>query len=194
MKIIFATNNAHKLEEVRAAVGARFEIVSLADIGFDEEIPETGDTLEDNSMQKTRAIYDRFHLPVFADDSGLEIDALDGRPGVHSAHYSGGRDASANMAKVLEELYGAKDRSARFRTVISFISKSGEPHLFSGTVEGSIAMARKGEKGFGYDPIFLPEGSDLSFAQMSADEKKAISHRARAVERFVSFLGGDKLG
>ncbi|NEN24013.1 RdgB/HAM1 family non-canonical purine NTP pyrophosphatase [Cryomorpha ignava] len=187
MKIIFASNNANKLAEIQAALGNEFQLVSLSDIGFSGDIPETGRTLEANALQKARYIFERFNTPVFADDSGLEIEALDGEPGVDTAHYSGSRDAAANIAKVLSGLSNQKNRQAKFRTVIAFIDDDSE-ELFQGEVRGTISMKMKGEKGFGYDPIFVPENDSRTFAEMEKSEKAAQSHRVRALEKFVEYL------
>ncbi len=187
MKIIFATNNPNKLAEIKNALGEAFDLVSLREIGFEGEIPETGRTLEANALQKAQYIYEMYKMPVFADDTGLEVDCLHGEPGVDTAHYSGSRDANANMNKLLTELSECKDRSARFRTVIAFVS-GDEKHLFNGEVEGSIASSKNGEQGFGYDPVFIPENETRTFAQMSMDEKKKQNHRVRALEKFVRFL------
>lgn len=189
MEIIFATNNAHKLAEVQAMVGESFKLVSLADIGFEGEIPETGNTLEANAEQKARYIFDRYKRPVFADDSGLEIDALDSAPGVDTAHYSGSRDAIENMGKVLSKLGDSSNRSGKFRTVIAFIERDNL-EIFQGEIEGKIAKEMSGAKGFGYDPIFIPEGHQLTFAEMGNEAKSKISHRIRALEKFKMFLDG----
>ena len=187
-KIVFATNNAHKLEEVRAIVGDRFEIIPLAQTGITEEIPETADTLDGNALQKARYVFERTGLDCFADDTGLEVEALNGAPGVHSARYAtDGHDFAANNAKLLRELEGQENRRARFRTVISLI-RNGVEEQVEGIVEGRIATTMTGSEGFGYDPLFIPEGYDKSFAEMSAEEKNAISHRGRAVEALVKIL------
>ena len=191
MKIIFASNNANKLSEIQAALGNEFHLVSLNDIGFSGDIPETGRTLEANAIQKARYIFERFNTPVFADDSGLEIEALNGEPGVDTAHYSGTRDATANMNKVLAGLNNEKNRNAKFRTVIAYIEGDREL-LFQGEVAGSISIEMKGDQGFGYDPIFIPENGNRTFAQMDKSEKAAQSHRIRALEKFVAFLKGLK--
>jgi len=191
MKIIFASNNANKLSEIQAALGNEFHLVSLNDIGFFGDIPETGRTLEANAIQKARYIFERFNTPVFADDSGLEIEALNGEPGVDTAHYSGTRDATANMNKVLAGLNNEKNRNAKFRTVIAYIEGDREL-LFQGEVAGSISIEMKGDQGFGYDPIFIPENGNRTFAQMDKSEKAAQSHRIRALEKFVAFLKGLK--
>lgn len=195
MRIVFATNNAHKLEEIRAILGHSHDILSLNDIQCHADIPETADTLEGNALQKARYVWDHYHLSVFADDTGLEVDALGGAPGVYSARYAGGagHDSEANMAKLLRELHGHTDRTARFRTVIALILADGSDkgfseHLFEGKVEGRIATERQGSEGFGYDPLFVPDGYDESFAQLGTAVKNRISHRARAVSHLTDFL------
>ena len=187
MDLVFASNNQHKVEEVQAIIGTKINLKSLNDIGCYDEIPETGDTFVENAGQKSRFVYERFHLNCFADDSGLEIDALNGEPGVHSAHYSGSRDFQENMTLVLARLEGKTDRKARFKTIISLILE-GKEYLFEGSIEGEISLQQSGKKGFGYDPIFIPEGYDISFAEMTAEEKNKISHRARAMEKLIQFL------
>ncbi|OZI10173.1 non-canonical purine NTP pyrophosphatase, RdgB/HAM1 family [Siphonobacter sp. BAB-5385] len=187
MKLVVATNNRHKLEEIQAFLSPSIQLLTLADIGCTEELPETGRTLEANSLQKTKYLADYYQVDCFGDDTGLEITALQGEPGVDSAFYSGSRDARANMQKVLTQLQGITDRSARFRTVITLIIQE-EIYQFEGIVEGTILEAPQGEQGFGYDPIFVPEGYDRSFAQMSVAEKNAINHRTRAVAKMVEFL------
>ena len=190
MKIVFATNNAHKLREVQQTVGDKFEIVSLRECGVVEDIPENEPTLEGNALAKARYIYSRTGLSCFADDTGLEVDALDGAPGVHSARYAtDGHDFEANTRLLLHNMEGKEDRRARFRTAIILI-EGGEEHLFEGRVEGEITHAPAGCGGFGYDPVFRPEGYELTFAEMSADEKNSISHRARAVAKLVEYLKG----
>ncbi len=190
MKIVFATNNKHKLQEVSKLISAKFKVLSLKDIGFSGDIPETGDTLEYNATEKARFIFDRYKLNCFADDTGLEIDTLDGDPGVFSARYAGpGHDFQKNMDKVLSELADASDRSAQFRTVICCII-DGKEFLFEGIIRGDILTEKKGEEGFGYDPIFKPHGYKLTFAEMSLAEKNLISHRALASEKLVEFLDG----
>jgi XTP/dITP diphosphohydrolase len=181
-RIVFATNNAHKLAEVKAVLGAEYELVTLREVGITEDIPETGATLDENATIKARYVYERTGLDCFADDTGLEVVALDGAPGVHSARYAtDGHDFAANNAKLLREMEGKEDRRARFRTVISLI-RNGVEEQVEGIVEGRIATAMSGSEGFGYDPLFIPEGYDISFAEMSAEQKNAISHRGRAVE------------
>ena len=188
MKIVFATNNPNKLKEIQSLIPKEIEIISLKEIGCNEDIPETGDTLEANAFQKAHYIKDNFNYDCFADDTGLEIDELNGDPGVYSARYAGReRNANANMNKVLNELKGKKNRKAQFRTAIALILK-GEEHLFEGKVEGYISKDKQGNEGFGYDPIFIPENDIRSFAQMSMQEKGAISHRGRAVKKLVTYL------
>lgn len=187
-QIIFATNNVHKLSEVQAVLGDRFRLVTLAECGITEEIPEDAPTLEGNALQKARYVHERTGVDCFADDTGLEVDALDGAPGVHSARYAtDGHDFAANNRLLLRNLAGAADRSAHFRTVIALIL-DGREYLFVGRVDGRIAESEAGCGGFGYDPLFVPEGFDKTFAEMGADEKNAISHRGRAVRRLVEFL------
>lgn len=185
--LVFATNNQHKLDEVQAMVGNKIQLKSLADIGCKADIPETGNTFQQNASQKSRYIFEHFKMDCFSDDSGLEVDALNGEPGVYSAHYSGSRNAKTNVELVLSNLAGKSDRKARFRCVISLLL-AGEEHFFEGAVEGSIATFLGGEDGFGYDPIFQPEGHSKTFAQMTADEKNEISHRGRAIAKLVEFL------
>jgi len=187
--IVFATNNAHKLEEVRRMVGNRVEIKSMAEIGCHDDIPETAGTLEGNAELKARYVSERYGVDCFADDTGLEVDALGGAPGVYSARYAGpGHDSAANMARLLHDLEGEEKRTARFRTVIAFC-RGGNVRFFEGRVEGRIAREASGEGGFGYDPIFLPdEAGGLSFAQMTPEAKNAISHRGRAVRSFIQSL------
>lgn len=200
MKIVFATNNQHKLQEIRDILGSEFEIVSLKDIGCDVDIPETGNTLEDNAMQKAQYVYNHYNLSCFADDTGLEVEALNGEPGVHSARYAEGtdHDSEANMAKLLRNLEGKDNRKARFRTVIALIQKQDvcpcgctsikKVNRFEGIVDGSIATEKHGTAGFGYDPIFVPEGYDKSFAELGESIKNGISHRARAVAKLAEYL------
>ncbi len=187
-QIIFATNNAHKLAEVQAVLGDSFRLVTLAECGITGEIPEDAPTLEGNALQKARYVYERTGADCFADDTGLEVDALDGAPGVHSARYAtDGHDFAANNRLLLRNLAGAADRSAHFRTVIALIL-DGREYLFEGRVDGHIIESESGCGGFGYDPLFVPEGFDKTFAEMNAEEKNAISHRGRAVRRLVEFL------
>ena len=189
MKIVFATNNKHKLEEIKDILGKDFEIVSLAEIGCHEDIPETGLTLEENARQKSTYIVEHYNHDCFADDTGLEVDALNGEPGVHSARYAEGtdHDSEANMRKLLSKMSNVKDRTARFRTVISLII-NGVEHQFEGRVEGRIATEKHGTEGFGYDPIFIPEGYDKRFAELGEEVKNQISHRARAVKKLAEYL------
>lgn len=211
MKIVFATNNAHKLSEIRSIMGNDIEILSLDDINCHDDIPETADTLEGNAMQKAEYIYGRYGMSVFADDTGLEVEALGGEPGIYSARYAGGNghDSRANMSKLLMRLGGNTNRRARFRTVIALILKDDDgengncgnnrnnggesssgitTHTFEGIVNGSITEDGRGGEGFGYDPIFMPEGYDLTFAELGNDIKNRISHRAKAVAGLYAFL------
>jgi XTP/dITP diphosphohydrolase len=188
MKIVFATNNPNKLKEIQSLMPAGIEIISLKEIGCTEDIPETGETLEANAFQKARYLKEYYGYDCFADDSGLEVEALNGAPGVYSARYAGPeRSAEANMAKILTELDGKENRKAQFRTAVALIL-NGKEQLFEGKVEGHISKTKQGEEGFGYDPIFLPENDQRSFAQMTMDEKGTISHRGRAVRKLVDFL------
>ena len=192
-KLIFATNNAHKLSEVQAVLGDAFTLVTLRECGITEDIPETADTLEGNALQKARYIYEKLGADCFADDTGLEVDALNGAPGVHSARYAtDGHDFAANNRLLLKNMEGIADRSAHFRTVIALIL-DGKEYLFEGRVEGAIATEESGVEGFGYDPLFVPSGEIITFAQMSADQKNAISHRGRAVAELVKFLKDGEL-
>lgn len=200
MKIVFATNNPHKLQEIREILGDQFEILSLADIGCHEDIPETGNTLEANAHQKAEYVFDHYHIDCFADDTGLEVDALGGAPGVHSARYAEGTDhnSEANMAKLLRELGDNPNRKARFRTVISLIQMEGgnpvcsREYQFEGSVEGRIDSEKHGDGGFGYDPLFIPEGYDKSFAELGEEVKNQISHRARAVGKLAEWLKAEE--
>lgn len=188
MKLVFATNNQNKLNELKKMLDDNIQLLSLKDINCTDEIPEDQDTLEGNASQKSFYIYDRFAVSCFADDTGLEIDALNNEPGVYSARYAGiEKDAEANMKKVLEKLDKIKNRSARFRTVISLII-DGKEMQFEGIVNGTILEEKHGDEGFGYDPIFMPDGYDCSFAQMEMSEKNKISHRGRAVQKLVKYL------
>lgn len=199
MKIVFATNNQHKLQEVRHILGQRVEVLSLNDIGCHDDIPETGTTLEENARQKAEYIWQNYHCDVFADDTGLEVDAIGGEPGVYSARYAGeGHDSEANMAKLLQKLGDNDHRRARFRTVIALIQKKDicpcgctsirQEHLFEGIVEGEITRQRSGVGGFGYDPIFRPDGYEQTFADLGEEVKNQISHRARAVKKLCDYL------
>lgn len=188
MKLVFATNNKHKLQEVRDILGNRVEVLSLADINCNDDIPETADTLDGNALIKARYIYEKYNVNCFADDTGLEVEALDGAPGVYSARYAGeGHDSEANMAKLLENLTGKSNRAAQFRTVIALII-DGEEKLFNGIVKGEITEEKRGDSGFGYDPIFVPEGYSQSFAQMDSAAKNSISHRYRATKELSDYL------
>ena len=188
-KLVFATNNAHKLDEVRQILGDRVEVFSLNDINCHADIPETADTLEGNARQKAEYIYKNYGMDCFADDTGLEVEVLNGAPGVYSARYAGGEghDSEANMRKLLAELQGKSDRRAQFRTAICLI-EGGKEHLFEGVVKGCIIEERRGGSGFGYDPVFVPEGYDETFAEMGNEEKNKISHRARAVQKLCEYL------
>ena len=193
MKLVFATNNAHKLSEIRNILGNSLEVASLAEIGCHDDIPETADTLEGNALLKARYVHERYALPCFADDTGLEVEALGGGPGVHTARYAypDRHDPEANTRKLLAELSGKDNRRARFRTAIAYIDEAGKEHLFEGIVEGSIAEAERGTEGFGYDPVFCPEeGGGKTFAELGVDVKNRISHRARAVAQFAKYLLG----
>ena len=196
-KIVFATNNKHKLEEIRSILGDDFEVLSLSDIGCHEDIPETSNTLEGNAMQKAQYVSDKYGYDCFADDTGLEVDALGGEPGIYSARYAAldgddsiSHDSEANMAKLLRKLEGVENRKARFRTVIALLTQYPTPDTrqFEGIVEGSIIRERRGGEGFGYDPIFQPEGYDQTFAELGSEIKNHISHRARAVEKLAHYL------
>ena len=188
MKLVFATNNKHKLQEVRDILGNRVEVLSLNDINCHDDIPETADTLQGNALIKARHIYEKYGLDCFADDTGLEVEALGGEPGVYSARYAGEECCSeANMQKLLHNLTGKDNRNAQFRTVIALIIK-GEEKLFNGIVKGTISNEKMGNAGFGYDPIFIPEGFSESFAQMTSDMKNSISHRYRATEELSKYL------
>lgn len=187
-KLVFATNNAHKLAEVRAILEPEFQIISLGDLNCNDDIPETADTLDGNALLKAQYIYEKFGFDCFADDTGLEIEALNGEPGVYSARYAGeGNNSTDNMRKVMTLLGDEKNRAACFRTVISLI-ESGKITYFEGKIVGKIALEPRGDSGFGYDPIFIPENHVSSFAQLSADEKNRISHRALAVKKLVQYL------
>jgi XTP/dITP diphosphohydrolase len=188
LKIVFATQNPNKLQEIKAMLPAGIELSGLDNLGLIEEIPETQDTLEGNALQKARYVYERFGVNCFADDTGLEVEALNGRPGVHSARYAGeGKDSNANMDKLLEELKNSDNRRAQFRTVIALII-DGEELLFNGIVEGEIIDEKRGNEGFGYDPIFVPKGYKETFAQMPLPEKNRISHRFKATKMLADYL------
>ena len=217
MKIVFATNNQHKLQEIRQILGDRVEVLSLNDIGCNVDIPETGKTLEENALQKARYIYDNYHIDCFADDTGLEVEAMNGAPGIYSARYASmeqispispispigpitpkSHDSEANMSRLLRELADQDNRKARFRTVIALIQKKNicscgctsikQEHLFEGIVNGEITKERSGAEGFGCDPIFRPEGFNQTFAEMTAEQKNGISHRGRATQKLADFL------
>ncbi len=186
--LCFATNNMHKLEEVRAALGETFRIVTLAEIGCTVDLPETQPTIEANALQKARYVRDHFNISCFADDTGLEVDALQGAPGVYSARYAGPqRDADDNIDLLLRNLDTSRNRSARFKTVIALVN-GGEEHLFEGVLEGNILRERQGNGGFGYDPVFQPIGQTISLAELSMNQKNQISHRGMAVRKLVNFL------
>jgi len=188
MELVFATNNNHKLRELQQILGNHFELKSLVDIGCLEDIPEESPTIEENSMDKAVYVFEKYRKNCFADDTGLEIEALDGRPGVISARYAGEeKDMDKNIEKVLLELKDQTNRKARFKTVISLII-DGEKYQFEGLVYGKIIDDKLGDAGFGYDPVFMPDGYDITFAQMAADEKNKISHRGIAVQKLVEFL------
>ena len=214
MKIVFATNNEHKLSEIRAILGPSFDVVSLSDIGCHEDIPETGQTLEENALMKAEYVYNKYHLSCFADDTGLEVEALNGAPGVYSARYAAlattpagspagpSHDSEANMARLLRELANNNNRKARFRTVIALIEKKDVcpcgctsiklVQQFEGIVNGEITREKSGAEGFGYDPIFRPDGYDKTFAELGMDIKNQISHRARATAKLCAFLQNAK--
>lgn len=188
MDLCFATNNQHKLDEVNQLLGGSFNVMSLSAIGCSEELPEEQNTLEGNSLQKARYVYDKYSINCFADDTGLEVEALGGAPGVYSARYAGEhRSSNDNMILLLKQLEGKSNRKARFRTVVTLIVDSNE-YQFEGIANGEILSSRRGEKGFGYDPIFLPEGQNKSMAELTAEEKNAISHRGEAIRKLVAFL------
>ena len=198
MKIVFATNNQHKLSEIRQILGSRVEVLSLKDIGCDVDIPETGTTIEANALIKAQYVYDHYHIDCFADDTGLEVEALNGAPGVYSARYAAvgyaattsqplDHDSEANMTRLLRELGENNNRRARFRTVIALIQQ-GEVHEFEGIVNGQIIRERRGGEGFGYDPIFQPDGYDQTFAELGIEIKNQISHRARATAKLAEYL------
>ena len=187
-KLVFATNNAHKLSEVRAILATQYEIISLAELNCFDDIPETADTLEGNALLKAQYIFDKYQVNCFADDTGLEVDALNGAPGVYSARYAGeDNDAKKNVEKLLLNLTGESIRTANFRTVIALI-ENGKIHYFEGKIEGKIATEPKGETGFGYDPVFIPNGYSQSFAELGIEEKNKISHRALAVQKLADYL------
>ena len=190
-RIVFATNNEHKLSEVRSIVGEEIDILSLADIDCNDDIPENADTLEGNALQKAEYIFQKYGLSCFADDTGLEVEALNGQPGVHTARYAFAdhNDPQANVDKLLNEMKEKSNRRARFRTAITLIlQEDGKPQLFEGIVEGEIATERRGTDGFGYDPVFIPEQREKTFAELGPEVKNTISHRARATKKLVDYL------
>lgn len=188
MRLCFATNNAHKIEEVQALLGKQFNVVSLKDVGCSEELAEDQETIEGNSLQKAQYVFDNYQVDCFADDTGLEVEALNGEPGVYSARYAGPqRMAEDNMNLLLANLSGKANRKARFRTVVTLITKQGT-HQFEGVLPGTIIKERRGTQGFGYDPVFLPENSSRTLAEMNLEAKNTLSHRARAIEKLVVFL------
>lgn len=188
MKICFATNNKKKIEEVKAALGPEFTIVSLEEVGCHEELPETGDTLDHNAFQKACYVFDHYGVDCFADDTGLEVEALDGAPGVYSGRYAGEpRSDERNLEKLLREMHGITNRKARFRTVIALI-QGGKEYAFEGVADGEIIKEKTGSGGFGYDPVFKPTGYDKTFAELSMEEKNQISHRGKAVQALIKFL------
>jgi XTP/dITP diphosphohydrolase len=192
LQLVFATNNRHKLEEVSAQIKDEIRLLTLEDIGCKEDIEETGLTFEENASIKSRYVYDHYRLNCFGDDSGLIVDALNGEPGIYSARYAGGHgDHPANIKKVLEKLSGIENRKAHFKSVISLIW-NGEEHFFEGIVEGTIRQQPTGNGGFGYDPIFQPDGYDITFAEMPLEQKNTFSHRGRAVQKLTAFLNNLK--
>jgi len=188
MKLVFATNNQNKVNEIKSILGEGVEILSLKDIGCNEELPETQETLEGNAFQKARYVAENYNVNCFADDTGLEVKALNGSPGVYSARYAGEQcNAEDNMAKMLHEMTGETNREAKFRTVIALILEN-EEHAFEGKVNGKVTTSKSGSDGFGYDPIFQPDGFDVTFSEMSMENKNQISHRGKAVAKLVTFL------
>jgi XTP/dITP diphosphohydrolase len=189
MELLFASHNKGKTAEIQKLLGHQWQLKNLHDLGVQEEIEETGDTLEENATIKAQFLFDRYGIPCFADDSGLEVESLDKRPGVYSARYAGAQKNDVdNMDLLLSNLQGVSDRSAQFRTVIAYIDNHGTKTLFEGTVKGQIIHEKRGDRGFGYDPVFRPEGHNITFAQMSMAEKNGISHRAIATNALVTFL------
>ena len=189
MKLIFASHNENKVAEIQSLLGEDFSLLSLKELSFNQDIPETSETLEGNSIIKADAVFEQFKMPCFADDTGLEVDSLGGEPGVYSARYGGeDKNADKNMDLLLKKLHGNSNRSARFRTVITYRIQN-ETHQFEGVIDGNIISEKIGTYGFGYDPIFIPKGSQKTFAQMSTEEKNQFSHRSRAFEKLRIFLG-----
>ncbi|RZK17992.1 MAG: non-canonical purine NTP diphosphatase [Pedobacter sp.] len=186
-KLVFATNNQHKTEEIRLALIGQYEVLNLQDIGCDVDIPETADTFEGNATLKSKYVVENFNLDCFADDSGLEVEALNNEPGIYSARYSGSRDSLENILLILQKLEGQSNRKARFKTVISLML-NGKNHIFEGIITGTIRADLSGSKGFGYDPVFQPDGYDITFAEMDMAEKNRISHRAIALKKMIEFL------
>ena len=187
--LVFATGNIHKLQEVQGLFKEGFALSCLKDVNITEEIPETADNLEDNALQKARYVYEKCGIPCFADDTGLEVDALDGAPGGYSARYAGEqKDSKLNMLLLLKNMNGKTNRDARFRTIIAYIDENAQEHIFEGEIKGKIIENMAGTNGFGYDPIFVPEGYDKTFAELSSEIKNTISHRARAMEKFLSYI------
>jgi XTP/dITP diphosphohydrolase len=187
--LVFATGNIHKLQEVQGLFKEGFALSCLKDVNITEEIPETADNLVDNALQKARYVYEKCGIPCFADDTGLEVDALGGAPGVYSARYAGEqKDSKLNMLLLLKNMNGKTNRNARFRTIIAYIDENAQEHIFEGEIKGKIIENMSGENGFGYDPIFVPEGYEETFAELSSEVKNTISHRARAMEKFLSYI------
>lgn len=186
-QLVFATNNIHKTEEVARILAPNYNILNLKDINCLVDIPETGNTFAENAMLKSTYVFDKFGLDCFADDSGLEVETLNNQPGIYSARYSGVKDDLTNLQLLLKNMEGQANRKARFKTVISLL-KNGETHLFEGVIEGTIKTEPNGTNGFGYDPIFLPNGYDVTFAEMDMGEKNRISHRALAMQKLITFL------
>ena len=187
--LVFATGNSHKLQEVQGLFKEGFALSCLKDVNITEEIPETADNLVDNALQKAWYVYKKCGIPCFADDTGLEVETLNGAPGVYSARYAGEqKDSKLNMLLLLKNMTGKENRNARFRTIIAYIDENAQEHIFEGEIRGKIIENMAGENGFGYDPIFVPEGYDKTFAQLSSETKNKISHRARAMEKFLSYI------
>ncbi|MEQ8472796.1 MAG: non-canonical purine NTP diphosphatase [Marinoscillum sp.] len=189
MKLYFATHNENKLREISKLLPTGLELLGLNDLNLHEDIPETADTIAGNSLMKTQYVYQKHHVACFGDDTGLEVKALNGEPGVYSARYAGEqKNSNDNMDLLLSKLSGIENRSARFVTIITYITEEGKTHQFIGKAEGKITTSRSGQEGFGYDPIFQPDGFDVTFAEMSAEEKNKISHRAKAFQQLIEFL------